>query len=304
MKKILCKAQLKKEHGGMSLLAFLRLQCKDISLRSLKLAIDTKLCTVNGIIESFSTHPLRIGDVVILYQTQTFHPKHLEILYQDEYLLICNKPAMLTSDMKVLQPLLEDRWLLGHRLDKETSGALIFVKNTSILQKLIALFKEHFVEKFYLALVDRQVLQKEGKIDSSIAKLKCYQGQSLYGVATTPDAKRAVTRWRCLKHHKSASLLLCQPMTGRTHQIRVHLSYLGHPILGDTLYAKHFFCKISPMRHLLHAYILRFPHPISRQRITAKAKIPEDFKGCLKELKMTHAIEFFGKSKYEQTEDN
>lgn len=290
MKKILCKAQLEKKHEGMSLLAFLRLQCKGISVKSLKSAIDTKLCTVNGIVERFSTHPLKIGDVVILYQPQTLHPKHLEILYQDEYLLICNKPAMLVSDMRILQPLLKDRWLLGHRLDKETSGALIFVKNKPILQQLIVLFKKHSIEKFYLALVDRQVLQEEGKIDKPIAKLNSYQGQSLYGVATTPDAKRAVTLWRCLKCSKTASLLLCQPMTGRTHQLRVHLSYLGHPILGDTLYAKHFFCRAFPIRHLLHAYILRFPHPVSHQIITVKAKVPEDFKEYLKELKMTHAI--------------
>ncbi|KAG6559772.1 RNA pseudouridylate synthase [Candidatus Rhabdochlamydia oedothoracis] len=290
MKKILCKAQLEREYKGMSLLAFLRLQCTDISVKSLKSAIDTKLCTVNGIVERFSTHPLKIGDVVILYQPQTLHPKHLEILYQDEHLLICNKPAMLISDMRSLQPLLKDRWLLGHRLDKETSGALIFVKNKLILQKLIALFKEHSVEKFYLALVDGQVLQEERKIDKPIAKLKNYQGQSLYGVATKPGAKRAVTLWRCLKRSKTASLLLCQPMTGRTHQLRVHLSYMGYPILGDTLYAKHFFCRTSVIRHLLHAYILRFPNPISHQIITVKAKIPEDFKECLKELKMTHAI--------------
>jgi len=109
-------------------------------------------------------------------------------------------------------------------------------------------------------------------------------------VAATSDAKKAVTLWRYLKRSKSASLLLCQPMTGRTHQLRVHLSYIGHPILGDTLYAKHFFCKVSPIRHLLHAYILRFPHPISHQIITVKAKVPEDFKGYLKELKMTHAV--------------
>src|SRR5215469_7509 len=120
MKKILCKAQLKKEHEGMSLLAFLKLQCKDISMKALKFAIDAKLCTINGIVERFSTHRLRIGDVVILYQSQTLRPKHLEILYQDEHLLICNKPAMLISDMRALQPLLKDRWLLGHRLDKET----------------------------------------------------------------------------------------------------------------------------------------------------------------------------------------
>lgn len=274
----------------MSLLAFLRLQRKDISVKSLKSAIDAKLCTVNGIVERFSTHLLKIGDVVILYQTQTLHPKYLEILYQDKYLLICNKPAMLVSDMRALQSLLKDRWLLGHRLDKETSGALIFVKNIFVLQQLIALFKEHSVEKFYLALVDGQAMQKEGKIDKPIAKLKSYQGQSLYGVAITPDAKRAVTLWRCLKRGKTASLLLCQPMTGRTHQLRVHLSDMGHPILGDTLYAKHFFCKASPMRHLLHAYILRFPHPVSHQMITVKAKVPEDFKEHLKELKMTHAI--------------
>lgn len=290
MKKILCKARLKKEHKGISLLAFLRLQCKEISVKSLKSAIDTKLCTVNGIVECFSTHPLKVGDVVILYQTQILHPKYLKVLYQDEYLLICNKPAMLISDIQVLQLLLKDKWLLGHRLDKETSGALIFVKNKSILQKMIALFKEYSVEKFYLALVDGQVLQEQGKIDKPIAKLQSYQGHSLYGVATTSNAKRAVTLWRCLKRSKTASLLLCQPMTGRTHQLRVHLSYMGHPVLGDTLYKKHFFCRASVVRHLLHAYILRFPHPISRQIITVKAKVPDDFKECLKELKMTHAI--------------
>lgn len=290
MKKILCKAQLEKEQEGMSLLAFLKLQCKDISVKSLKSAIDTKLCTVNGIVERFSTHPLKIGDVVILHQKQRDHPKHLEILYQDEYLLICNKPAMLTSDMRVLQPLLKGRWLLGNRLDKETSGALIFVKNEHVLQKLIALFKAHSVEKYYLALVDKQVLHETGKIDKSIANLKSHQGQSMNAVANTPNAKRAVTLWRCLTHCKNASLLLCQPITGRTHQIRVHLSYIGHPILGDIQYAKHFFCKVSPSRHLLHSYILRFSHPISHQIITVKAKIPFDFEECLKELKMAHTI--------------
>ncbi|MDR2539500.1 MAG: RluA family pseudouridine synthase [Chlamydiales bacterium] len=259
-------------------------------MKSLKFAIDTKLCTVNGIVERFSTHRLKIGDVVILYQIQALHPKYLEILYQDEYLLICNKPAMFISDMRTLQPLLKGRWLLGHRLDKETSGALIFVKNIPILQKLIVLFKDHSVEKFYLALVDKQVLQGEGKIDKPIAKLKSYQGQSLYGVSATSEAKRAVTLWSCLKRSKHASLLLCQPITGRTHQLRVHLSYMGHPILGDILYAKRFFCQVSPIRHLLHAYILRFPHPVFHQVITVKAKVPEDFKEYLKQLKMTHAV--------------
>lgn len=290
MKKILYKAQLKKEHEGMSLLAFLRQQCKDISVKSLKRAIDAKLCTVNGRIECFSTYVLKVGDVVVLHQARVLPAKSLEILYQDEYLLICNKPAMLTSDMQVLQPLLKDRWLLGHRLDKETSGALILVKNTHVLQKLIFLFKKHSVEKYYLAVVDRQILKEEGKIDKPIVKLKSHQGQSTYTVANAPDAKRAVTLWRCLKSCASASFLLCQPMTGRTHQIRVHLQYIGHPILGDIQYEKHFFCKVSPAHHLLHAYILRFPHPISGQMISVKAKIPSSFKECLKELKMTHTI--------------
>ena len=290
MKKILHKAQTEKKHEGMSLLAFLRLQCKDISVKSLKRAIDTKLCTVNGRIECFSTYVLEVGDVVVLYQPRVLPSKNLEILYQDEYLLICNKPAMVTSDMQVLQPLLQDKWLLGHRLDKETSGALILVKNSHVLQKVISLFKEHSVEKYYLAVVDRQILEREGRIDKPIAKLQSYQGQSTYKVANSPDAKRAVTLWRCLKSCESASLLLCQPMTGRTHQLRVHLQYIGHPILGDIQYAKHFFCKVSPVHHLLHAYILRFPHPISGKMVVVKAKIPSSFKECLKELKMTHAI--------------
>lgn len=288
MKKILYKFQLEKEHRGMSLLAFLKLQCKNISTKALKRAIDTKLCTVNGRIERFSTCALDTGDVIVLYQSLSPISKHLEILYQDEYLLICNKPVMLTSDMRVLQPLLQEKWILGHRLDKETSGALILVKNSCVLQKLILLFKKHFVEKYYLAVVDKQVLQKEGKIDRPITK--SYQGQSLHKVANTPRALRAVTLWRCLNHCKSASLLLCQPITGRTHQLRVHLQAIGHPILGDIRYNKHFFCKVSPTHHLLHAYILRFPHPISGQLVAVKAKLPSSFKECLKQLKMTHTV--------------
>lgn len=290
MKKILYKFQLEKEHRGMFLLAFLKLQCKDTSTRALKSAIDMKLCTVNGRVEQFSTCALGIGDVIVVYQSLSSIPKHLEILYQDEYLLICNKPAMLTSDMRVLQPLLQEKWILGHRLDKETSGALILVKNSCVLQKLILLFKKHFVEKYYLAVVDRQILQKEGKIDKPIAKTRSYQGQNLHKVSNVPSAQRAVTLWRCLKCCKSASLLLCQPITGRTHQLRLHLQAIGHPILGDIQYNKHFFCKVSPIHHLLHAYILRFPHPVSGQLIRVRAKLPSSFRECLKQLKMTHAV--------------
>lgn len=290
MKKILCKFQVEEQYAGMALLAFLKLQCKDISAKSLKRAIDTKLCTINGRIEQFSTYTLEARDVVVLYQSLPLISKHLEILYQDKYLLICNKPAMLTSDMNVLQPLLQEKWILGHRLDKETSGALILVKDAYVLQRLILLFKKHSVEKYYLALVDKQVVQKKGRIDRPITKLKSCHGYTLNKAANIPAAQRAITLWRCLKHCKSASLLLCQPITGRTHQIRLHLRAIGHPILGDIQYTKHFFCKISPTHHLLHAYMLRFPHPISGQLITVKAKLPFSFEECLKQLKMTHAI--------------
>ena len=85
---------------------------------------------------------------------------------------------------------------------------------------------------------------------------------------------------------KEASLLRCQPITGRTHQLRVHLSELGHPILGDFQYGKHFTCRLKPKRQLLHAYILRFTHPILQKVIEIKAPLPQDFIEFTKLLKL------------------
>lgn len=268
---------------GMTLLSFLRLHCQEApSVKALKRAIENKGCTINGRIETFSSHPVSAGDCIILDLSAAAKepfPKGLwPVLYEDEALYICNKPAGAIS---------EDRqYLLVHRLDKETSGVLIFAKTAVIKEKMIKIFREYRVAKTYLALVKGALAKDQGEIKAPLGKVGEYQGQTLYGVVAPPAGRSAVTRWKCLKKNAHASLLQLEPITGRTHQLRVHLSYLHHPILGDVQYGKNFrtLALCQPKRHLLHAYAIAFPHPISGAPLKVIAPIPQDFKEALELL--------------------
>ncbi len=275
---------------GATLLSFLRRHCPQApSVKAIKRAIDGKYCRVNGRVETFSSHPLRKGDRVhldlsgVLLQKKTQQPL-LKVLFEDEVLLICNKPPGLVCDNASINQALPQHLgnlQLIHRLDKETSGALMIAKEPAMKEKMIALFKEHQVHKQYLALVDGAVKQKSGKIDNYLGKKGSYQGQTIYGVVTPGKGERAVTLWKCLKKGPTSTLLLAEPVTGRTHQLRVHFSHIGHPILGDYQYGKAFKCKLDPKRHLLHAYSIRFTHPLSHQEIEVIAPAPSDFKSAL-----------------------
>ncbi len=284
---------------GMTLLSFLRLHCPDApSVKAIKRAIDGKLCSVNGRIETFSTHPLRKGDRVRFDFSGLSGPAKTAkvepaILYEDEVFLICNKPAGMVCENRVFNQVLPrylGKLLLVHRLDKETSGALILAKEPAILKKMISLFKEHQVSKLYLALVDRKLKKEKGKVENYLGKKGSYQGQTIYGPVDPKKGQHAVTLWKCLKSAKTASLLLAEPVTGRTHQLRVHFSLIGHPILGDAQYGKTFTCQLHPKRHLLHAYSIRFIHPLNKKEIEAIAPIPSDFQEVLSDLdiKLNH----------------
>lgn len=289
------KWRVSKKEAGTRLLQFLRDHCKQApSVKAIKRAIDGKLCTVNNRIQNFSSFLLKEGDCVVLNKEAFATVKigscvSIPILYEDTELLIINKPAGVISDARSLKlsfPHLE-RLELVHRLDKETSGVLILAKTPAIKKQLIHLFKERQVHKLYLALVDGLVEKEEGKIDNYLGEKHSYQGQTIYGAASREKGERSITYWKTLKRGKTATVLCCEPYTGRTHQLRAHLSGMGHPILGDVQYAKQFTCPLKPQRNLLHAYRIGFIHPLTKEKIQAIAPIPSDFREALLELQIS-----------------
>jgi 23S rRNA-/tRNA-specific pseudouridylate synthase len=147
---------------------------------------------------------------------------------------------------------------------------------------MIELFKEHKIEKLYFALVDGVPEKDHGIKESLLTKVGTFEGQTRYG--SRAHGQFAKTHWKVLAKGKQAALLACQPVTGRTHQIRVHLAELGHPILVDRQYAERFRCKYFAKRPLLHAARLKFIHPITHHPIDLEQKPPADFQLAMKEL--------------------
>ncbi|HSX03734.1 MAG TPA: RluA family pseudouridine synthase [Rhabdochlamydiaceae bacterium] len=267
------RLEVKPKDHGAGLLSFLRDKCKgqQISVKALKRAIDEKKCTVNGRVEYFSTHHLSSGDRIELkFSDEKKSLGALSTLFEDESLLICNKPAGLvcTANMNAHH--------LIHRLDKETSGVLIFAKTDSMKEKMVELFVKRRIQKHYLAIVDGWI-SEEGKMDDFLVPKTSYDGGVIYTLSKKKAGKRAITLWKCLKKGNHASLALIEPITGRTHQIRVQFHAISHPILGDWQYAKEFVCLYRPMRHLLHSYQVNFIHPITHEKVEVTAELPQDF---------------------------
>ncbi len=282
--------KVSKKQGSLNLLAFLKEACKEApSVKALKRAIDAKHCTVNRQLETFSSRALQEGDTVSLRRSAfaSSSPQTLSILFEDDSLLICNKGEGIVCEKAKVRPWIphfKGEWELVHRLDKETTGALIIAKSSSVKKGMIEAFKKHKVEKIYLAIVDGIMKQSQGTIDNVLGTIAHHEGQKIQGVVKGPKGSRAITHWKCLEKGKKASLVWCAPQTGRTHQLRVHLSGVGHPILGDSQYGKHFCCPLVPSHHLLHAYQLIFTHPVTKKVLKITAPIPKDFRAVWKEL--------------------
>jgi 23S rRNA pseudouridine955/2504/2580 synthase len=271
--------------AGMRLLAFLREKNRDApSIKSLKRAIDGKCCTVNGQTKTFSSHCLKSNDLVTLNSLQA-PPLHLSVLYEDDALLIVDKPAGLICENRYFAPLLHTKAELIHRLDKETTGILLLAKNREIQEAMLSLFRQRAIRKHYLALVDGCVSESQGIIKNSLKKKSSVmQGQVFYEVCAHKKFNEAITHWKCVKKARGASLLLCELVTGRTHQLRVHLEWLGHPILGDTHYGKHFRCRLNPQRQLLHAHSICFSHPKTGKPLEILSPPPADFVAAQEKL--------------------
>jgi len=265
------KLSVPAEKAGETLLSFLRDHLDRFpSVKAIKRAIDNKQCTVNGKVEWFSTYRVKGGDVV---EIKLAPPKKLlapKTLYEDEHLLLINKPPGRVSESF-------SSYLLVHRLDKETSGVFLLAKTESMQEKLIALFRGRKLKKNYLAICEGVIEKQTWKVDNFLGKVGGYQGGVLFGETGREKGKRAVTFFKVLKKGKGASLVRAEPITGRTHQIRVHLKMIGHPVLGDFQYAKKFSCSYQPPRLMLHARSLAFRHPETGEELKIEAPLLSDF---------------------------
>ncbi|MDF2954266.1 MAG: Pseudouridine synthase RluA [Thermodesulfobacterium sp.] len=222
-----------------------------------------------------------------------------EILYEDEDIAVINKPSGVVvhpapghrDDTLVHGLLLKLKNLSGiggrirpgivHRLDKNTSGIMLVAKNDFAHKKLVEFFKKRLIEKTYIVLVYGKITQKKGKIETFIGRHPVARKK----MAVLKEGKIAITFYEVLESLKKSSLVLAKPVTGRTHQIRVHFSHIGHPVLGDPVYGglKHDISK--PPRLMLHAYEICFEHPRTSQKMKFKASIPKEFQEYIQVLK-------------------
>lgn len=178
------------------------------------------------------------------------------------------EPFSSSEEMEKQMRTYEKNLKLLHRLDRETSGVLLFAKKNP--QRYIDLFRKRQVAKGYIALVDGLLKEDEGVIEKPLGVIERFEGQLLMGIS--PQGLPAVTRYKVKKRLKTACLIACFPVTGRTHQIRVHMLSLGHPLLGDYHYATKFRSPVRPDRVMLHASFL------SIAGCLIKAPLPEDIK--------------------------
>lgn len=224
----------------------------------------------------------------------------LPVLYEDENLLAISKPAGILShptDRTVLNtatailksqfPALALR--LAHRLDRDTSGVLLLAKNAEAAKRLQRDFLRRRVQKEYLAIVHGRVPFKRLVIDLPIGR----EGLGIHVRQVVGTGAPAQTEFECLRASDSASFLVARPRTGRLHQIRVHLAFLGLPLLHERLYGedggKRFLTELgavrepSSSRQMLHAHRLSLRHPMTGRELSIEAPIPDDFQAVLAE---------------------
>lgn len=210
--------------------------------------------------------------------------RDLDILYEDEDLVLVNKePFMVTHTAKDDSEGTLLNYMLGHfekndikrkvrfinRLDRDTSGIVLVAKNAFAQDKVTSEFEKN-VEKKYIAIVEGILDEKEGTIDGPIATSE----DGIKREVNYVIGKRSLTSYKVLEEYKNMSLILLTLHTGRTHQIRVHMAYIGHPVLGDSLYG---FKSDLINRQALHSYSLKFNLPRNNKEIEICAKLPKDF---------------------------
>src|SRR5687768_8600361 len=299
------KIEAAREHSGLRLDRFLALALPAFSRARLQTLIRDGFVRLNGKTPR-PRDSVRTGDTVELTEPEIEKVEALpeqmalEILFEDDDLLVLNKPAGLVmhpgaghQQHTLVNALLahcqnlsgiggKERPGIVHRLDKETSGCLVVAKNDATHRDLSRQFAARTMTKIYLALVAGIVRKKTGVIDKAIARHPVHRQRMSIARRQGRSAK---TEYRVLRAGNDISLLECTLHSGRTHQIRVHLHDLGHPVLGDKLYGGKRAGDFP--RQMLHASKLGFTHPRSGAEMSFEAPFPPDFAEVLQQIPET-----------------
>jgi len=271
------------------LLDFLRAQLRDWSRSTIKQRLQTGCVSVNGKRTTKHDYALMVGDVVEVSATAKVvvnEPSRLEILYSDADLIAINKPAGLlsvaTEKEKYLHALAILRHQLSrrshpvklwpvHRIDRDTSGVLLFATSREMREAVMATWDA--VEKIYLAVVEGCPVPPNGTINQPLRVDDVFC--QVHVGAHHPGAKPAITHYKTERTAGSRSLLRVQIETGRQHQIRAHLGWLGYPVVGDPRYGT------AGVRMGLHAFSLKIVHPVTGKELIFETPAPADFLALL-----------------------
>ncbi len=290
------KLRVRDDQSGQRLDQFLRAELPAHSRAFLQKLIEDGRVRLNGR-ASKPSHRVRAGDEVtveippprpLAAQAEAIP---LDVLYEDDDVIVVNKPAGMVVHPAaghysgtLVNALLHhcrgklagisgvERPGIVHRLDKGTSGCIVVAKTDAAHQSLVEQFKARQVTKIYRAVCRGKFARATGKIETIIGRSERHRKKMS---ATARRGRPSVTEYRLLKQHADCALVELALHTGRTHQIRVHMAHIGHPLVGDAVYGK---AKMGVARPMLHAYKLGFAHPRTGRWMEFIAPLPDDFK--------------------------
>ena len=294
---------VKQEDQGKRLDTYISNQNNDLTRTAVQRLIEQEKILVNGKKRKVA-YKVTEGDMVIIEETEAqmielkAQEIPIDIIYEDSDIIVVNKPkgmvvhpangnpdgTLVNAIMAICKDSLsgiggEIRPGIVHRLDKDTSGLLIVAKNDKAHVNMSEQIKNHEVKKTYIALVRGIVKENEATIDMPIGR-SCSDRKKM---AVDKNGRNAVTHIKVLKRYDKYTILEINIETGRTHQIRVHLSHIGYPIIGDYIYSngKNEFGVIG---QCLHAKCLEFKHPVTGKEMKLEAPLPDYFEDILKKL--------------------
>ncbi len=272
----------------------------EISRSKVQKLIDDGRIMVNGK-EINASYIVKEDDLITVEDDLSFEvdiiPENIpiDVVYEDEYLLVVNKasgmvvhPAPGNYSKTLVNALMyrfnlssKDKMRPGivHRIDKDTSGLLVVAKNDEVHDMLSNMIKNKEVERRYIALVEGVIKHDTGTIDAPIGRDINNREKMM---VTDVNSKDAVTHFRVLKRYRDKTLIECKLETGRTHQIRVHMNYIGYPIVNDPVYGKS--KKTTPFGQFLHSKSIRFIHPVTNKEIYCESPLPKEFQDYLDKL--------------------
>lgn len=290
---------------------FLVVCMPDFSRTRLQALIKDGFVSINGNLITKSGFPLSTGDSIRLelppLQPSDVSPENipLDIIFEDKNILVINKPAGMVvhpsaghaTGTLVNAALAHDQDIVGvggeirpgvvHRLDKDTSGIILFAKNDKTHHWLQDQFRLRKVQKIYLALVEGHPPTPYGRIDAPVGRDPSLRKKM--AIVPIEKGRSAITEYKTIESFPSHTLIEAHPITGRTHQIRLHLAFIGCPIVGDQIYGKKK-SSLSISRQFLHAASLQIHLPEAKTSTTFSAPLPDELEFVLSELRKTTHI--------------